>query len=927
MTTKPVPSTDPADLALNAGLIDKFVHDPASTFADRFGVSRLTRTGLAALFPNAAADAADAAAFAAAAAASAATAEDARDAAVIQPGLYATESAGRAAVADGQAFKVQGSGDVAAFEYRRTGASTSVLLASYPSSAAVTALATRATDLESASAFMPGSLSDFRVIRRLQLFGADTAKFYSVKFFFRNDSGTRFNFTINRHDDADGTGATEVASFSTSGVDYTGLREFTLAAVGGSGITGTLVVDFTAAPSTISINTAPASSGQFRARAIRADCLVASAAEAAYATARVDAAFAAGNALSNAARLPFADEMNTAALRALVRDLWVYGANPKRQYIVSGFSLEEFVSFSRLIITIRDITAGVDVCRYSFQTASATSIPDFVALLPSVMKLTDAALSPKSQIYAVMTVNWSGVVAPYVGSFTTMAGAGIHPSRTLADEDVADYLGSDRVDEVIRVGAGQEFTTLRAAVESLYVSGSDKGCNRSHYHHRILIDLVDDGTYSATFLTIPEFVEVRGNGVDRTFIVKESNDEDALLEVHLDTKFRDCTILSDTGDGGSWAGEYSLHSDDINRFSRGGKAQNRRLRQSFKRMKLTGGSNQAAPLFGCGVSSGQVITFDDVLAEHRNHSNSTAAFFFHNTGPTLSTPGLEPSYKPGLVEMRGCRSPDPTSSAVYVQSLEAGPVCRLVLHGCDFNLVRQDVASGAEVITDRARDRFGWEIGGVHAGAILQTDPVGMVVLATTPGVAVSGSAAALIFGTVDELGRGDLWVKTGTTKSLGARLGDCSTVSKALTIGAQTYTFNTNLTAVANSTIIAAINATITVNPVSEVDIQTEIYPDTGFTRRMLNSTGATILAGRFVKRTGANTIALASGDDDVFGLVVRPILNGVSGGVITSRSIHSIYIAGASSDGRFGVTAGLLDFGASAKKGVIAGGIARLY
>ena len=35
-------------------------------------------------------------------------------------GVYETEAAGRAAVADGQAFKVQGSGDVAAYEYRRT---------------------------------------------------------------------------------------------------------------------------------------------------------------------------------------------------------------------------------------------------------------------------------------------------------------------------------------------------------------------------------------------------------------------------------------------------------------------------------------------------------------------------------------------------------------------------------------------------------------------------------------------------------------------------------------------------------------------------------------------------------------------------------------------------------------------------------------
>lgn len=64
-------------------------------------------------------------------------AEAARDAALIQAGVYTTEALGRAAVADGVAFKVQGSGDVAAYEYRRTNSTTSVLIATYPAASAV----------------------------------------------------------------------------------------------------------------------------------------------------------------------------------------------------------------------------------------------------------------------------------------------------------------------------------------------------------------------------------------------------------------------------------------------------------------------------------------------------------------------------------------------------------------------------------------------------------------------------------------------------------------------------------------------------------------------------------------------------------------------------------------------------------------------
>lgn len=60
-------------------------------------------------------------------------AESARDASLIQAGVYATEVAGRAAVADGVAFKVQGSGAVAAYEYRRVNSGSSTLIGSYPS--------------------------------------------------------------------------------------------------------------------------------------------------------------------------------------------------------------------------------------------------------------------------------------------------------------------------------------------------------------------------------------------------------------------------------------------------------------------------------------------------------------------------------------------------------------------------------------------------------------------------------------------------------------------------------------------------------------------------------------------------------------------------------------------------------------------------
>lgn len=74
----------------------------------------------------------------AAAAVSAASAKLSADNALIQAGTYPDEPTGRAAVADGQYFKVQGVGDVSAFEYRRVNSTTSIPVTSYASSNAVT---------------------------------------------------------------------------------------------------------------------------------------------------------------------------------------------------------------------------------------------------------------------------------------------------------------------------------------------------------------------------------------------------------------------------------------------------------------------------------------------------------------------------------------------------------------------------------------------------------------------------------------------------------------------------------------------------------------------------------------------------------------------------------------------------------------------
>ena len=59
-------------------------------------------------------------------------AQAARDAAIVNSPTYPDEPTGRAAVADGAYFKVQGSGKIAAYEYRRLNSWSSTLVATFP---------------------------------------------------------------------------------------------------------------------------------------------------------------------------------------------------------------------------------------------------------------------------------------------------------------------------------------------------------------------------------------------------------------------------------------------------------------------------------------------------------------------------------------------------------------------------------------------------------------------------------------------------------------------------------------------------------------------------------------------------------------------------------------------------------------------------
>lgn len=129
-TGNPPGSQDPRDLFDNSGNLDQFMLSPERTYPDRLGVERLTLTALENATP-------DAIAARDGAVAAANMAHSAKDSTLAGANIYPDEAIGRAAVADGETFNVQGSGDVAAYVFRRDSAVSSTQISQLSSFAGV----------------------------------------------------------------------------------------------------------------------------------------------------------------------------------------------------------------------------------------------------------------------------------------------------------------------------------------------------------------------------------------------------------------------------------------------------------------------------------------------------------------------------------------------------------------------------------------------------------------------------------------------------------------------------------------------------------------------------------------------------------------------------------------------------------------------
>lgn len=762
-------------------------------------------------------------------------------------------------------------------------------------------------------------------LKNFELYGIDPSKKYYLKNFINN--GTTLTIIFSKVDYDGVSNSVDVCNIVVA--PSTGLVELTLTSLNSSGITGTVIVDFGNSGATWLVG-----NGSYELSGIRQDKLFDSTAKSSRIFKIVSDAQASG-VFTPGWKKPFDDGVTNDMLRQFVKKLEIFNGNPKHQYIISR--VNKTTSYAR--IWIKDLTSNID------QIAQFTITSPVIANLPSKIKayaLYNATPSLQMPTYAVIEVDWTKWTSGIEQTYTTFATAGIHADNVYTPEESEVFLKDDSSKFTINVGIDAEcdYATLDDAINAITLENNVAGGTYSGPFFKGMSHLtspkwagkiklltsgeapktIDGITYTDCFgcsgLFLPEFIILEGRGKNKTLIYN-TNTSKPTLQPCVDHKLFDLSVYWNGGDGSEGQSQYCLHIDPAAYVLSDMPGVKRMIHH--RNVELIGGPLLNKRLLGSGVYGGTHFIREGCSAKSLNPSYSTYAILHHNTSVVRNN-------RPATLIEKGCSCDIERYSQLHLQSLGTGYRNTMLLDNVNYSQIQIDNIGD---YADIARNRREWDLIGNYDGPIAIYDD-GMVVLATTAGQTVTGTAASILFGEIDELGRGNKCVKEGASypsgsfldTSLAARLGDCSSSALTLTIGGQTATLNLNYTGMTNAAILTSINTSLTLYPLSIINISLEEYPKLGFTKRMQNTSGSiignptTVNPGRgvFVKRTGLLTISLASDGDEIYGWCPRPINNNDWGIVVIGKRFWSAFISGATTGGtlftpivgKFGVGSG---------------------
>lgn len=641
----------------------------------------------------------------------------------------------------------------------------------------------------------------------------------------------------------------------------------------------------------------------------------------------------------------FVNTVRNTYIRDLFQWLKVEGtARPEHDYLIGFVETKRYstgpTAFDRIRFRIKDRISGAYVGEWGVVSALGTQLD--VNALPPVIQFTNTGGAAFSGIYALARIDWTKldlINGPTADTYTLMSEGGIRPENVLSNDRLDDFL--DEIDgaTVLRIGSGKDYSSVVAAITAQYIPGLSviyntyPNTNLWSFSRQLHLKVVDAG-YSEKTGGIPmiPFMTIEGRDRD-TLLWKAAGDADGpsarVLEFCFSGRLKNLTLRQDN------PSDYCVHSDNFNGLSTAAAAgeaiQNFFIRQVCENVRFIAGPNNDGLLWGQGRSSGERNYFKDCEWIGENPNSGRACIYGHNA------PG---STEPAIMWVEGNVFNSRMRAAVVMTTGFVNTVRNLVvfknsIHVGMLSGTGCTIADSASDMPDLARDRVQEDYIGSHAYAHEFGDSK-MLVLATTPGQAVTGTAATLLFGSYDQKhGRGEkLILEVSPYRKLGVRLGDCTSVNKTLTIAGQTHTFVNNYTGMTEASILAEVNAVLTTAPISVVRLDKYLVHDLGQKGMARNASGTTIAAKRFCNiRTvgGVDSLQLATAGDQPDCWTIEQQANGADDIVFMLNACEEFsanYIPEltAGGDGVYGIVNGVATPGATPPRISVLNGVAKL-
>ncbi|MEM7690548.1 MAG: hypothetical protein AAF291_16150 [Pseudomonadota bacterium] len=325
-------------------------------------------------------------------------------------------------------------------------------------------------------------------------------------------------------------------------------------------------------------------------------------------------------------------------LAAITQELVLFNAK-RRDYRVSLLE----TSANRFRIHIWDEVLGRETAGFEIRNPDYEALPERILLNPGNPLLP----TQFSGLQGYIRLSREALeISPAIWQFGNPESSRINRENITTRSDYQGRHWADNFQEIIEVGEGREFATIRAVLESLYDGGPLEDqelssqlptCLRANPHHRIaLVFDASERPYLGASEHVPDWVYLGGRERDGTVFEHAPGATGALIEGQANTGAFDLT-LRNTAPSGPGRARYAWHTDFVHTLQTPDSEGdiNRDYAVHFENVRFIVGRDAAIQPFGSGVGVQASVNFVHCSFERENPGFGSVLVSANNSSGTI----------------------------------------------------------------------------------------------------------------------------------------------------------------------------------------------------------------------------------------------------------------------------------------------------